>query len=76
VVVPPQLPEEVRTGWVAPAGDVNEFARMLNHALALNDTAYRAMSARARQFAEYMFSSESISAATRAIYAALLTRDR
>ena len=76
VVVPPHLPEEVRTGWVATAGDVNEFARMLNLALSLDDTSYRAMSARARQFAEYMFSSESTSAATRAVYAALLDRNR
>jgi glycosyltransferase involved in cell wall biosynthesis len=76
VVVPPQLPEEVRTGWVATAGDVNEFARMVNLALALDDTGYRAMSARARQFAEYMFSTESTAAATRAVYAALRARDR
>ena len=66
----------IRTGWVAKAGDVNEFARMLNLALALDDVGYRAMSARARQFAEYMFSSESTAAATRAVYASLLTRDR
>jgi glycosyltransferase involved in cell wall biosynthesis len=76
VVVPPHLPEEVRTGWVATAGDVNEFARMLNLALSLDDTGYRAMSARARQFAEYMFSSESTSAAILAVYAALLERNR
>lgn len=76
VVVPPQLPEEVRTGWVARAGDVNEFARALSLALTLDEVGYRAMSARARQFAEYMFSTEATSAAIRAVYASLLTRDR
>jgi glycosyltransferase involved in cell wall biosynthesis len=75
VVVPPNLPEEVRTGWVATAGDVNDFARALSSALALDDTAYRAMSARARQFAEYMLSVESAAAAMRSVYASLLARD-
>jgi glycosyltransferase involved in cell wall biosynthesis len=75
VVVPPYLPEDVRTGWVAAAGDPNDFARALGLALALDDTAYHAMSARARQFAEYMFSPESVAVATRAVYTSLLARD-
>jgi hypothetical protein len=33
------------------------------------------MSARARQFAQYMFSPESIAVATRAVYTSLLARD-
>jgi hypothetical protein len=33
------------------------------------------MSARARQFSQYMFSRHSIAIATRAVYASLLSRD-
>jgi hypothetical protein len=33
------------------------------------------MAARARQFAEYMFSPRSIAVATRAVYTSLLARD-
>lgn len=75
VVTPPEMPEDVRTGWVAKAGDAKEFARALNAAFALDDTAYRTMCARARQFAQYMFSPESMAAATLAVYDTLLERD-
>jgi glycosyltransferase involved in cell wall biosynthesis len=75
IVTPPEMPEDVRTGWVVKRGDPIEFARALTIALALDDTAYRAMSARARQFAHYMFSPQSIAAATRAVYTSLLARD-
>jgi glycosyltransferase involved in cell wall biosynthesis len=76
VVTPPQLPEDVRTGWIARAGDDVDLAQALSQALALDPTAYQAMSARARQFAEYMFSPDSVAAATRAVYVALLARER
>jgi glycosyltransferase involved in cell wall biosynthesis len=76
VVTPPQLPEDVRTGFVARTGDVADFAQALSQALALDPTAYQAMSARARQFAEYMFSPARVAAATRAVYVALLARER
>jgi glycosyltransferase involved in cell wall biosynthesis len=75
VVTPPEMPEDVRTGWLARPGDTMEFAHALSLALALDDTAYRAMVARARQFAEYMFSPTSVAAATRAVYTSLLARD-
>jgi glycosyltransferase involved in cell wall biosynthesis len=75
VVVPPYLPEDVRTGWVAMANDPDDFARALALALSLDRSAYNAMSARARQFAEYMFSPESVAVATRAVYTSLLARD-
>jgi glycosyltransferase involved in cell wall biosynthesis len=75
VVVPPRLPEELRTGWVTKPGDAIDFARGLTRALSLDATAYRAMSARARQFAEYMFSPQSVAEATRAVYTSLLARD-
>jgi glycosyltransferase involved in cell wall biosynthesis len=75
VVTPPEMPEDVRTGWVARSGDTMDFAKAIGSAFALDDTAYRAMSARARQFAEYMFSPQSVAVATRAVYTSLLARD-
>jgi glycosyltransferase involved in cell wall biosynthesis len=75
VVTPPQLPEDVRTGWVAKAGDAADFANALGLALGLDPVAYQAMSARARQFAEYTFSPNSVATATRAVYTSLLARD-
>jgi glycosyltransferase involved in cell wall biosynthesis len=69
------MPEDVRTGWLAKPGDAGEFAKALRLAFALDDTAYRTMSARARQFAEYMFSPHSVAVATRAVYTSLLARD-
>ena len=75
VVAPPRMPEDVRTGWVANPGDPAEFAQALGAALALNAGAYRQMSARARQFAEYMFSPESVAEAMRSVYTSLLARD-
>lgn len=75
VVAPPEMPEEVRTGWVAQPGNAQEFARALSEAFALDDSAYRTMAARARHFAEYMFSPHSATSATRAVYTTLLERD-
>ena len=75
VVAPPDMPEDVRTGWVVKAGDAQEFASAVIEAFALDDDAYRTMSARARHFAEYMFSPHSAAATTHAVYSALLERD-
>jgi len=74
-VTPPEMPEDVRTGWIADAGDAGDFARALGESLVLDATAYRALAARARQFAEYMFSPRSVAVATRAVYTSLLARD-
>jgi glycosyltransferase involved in cell wall biosynthesis len=75
IVTPPDMPEDVRTGWVVRRGDPIEFARALGAALSLDGNSYRAMSARARQFAEYMFSPQSVAVATRAVYTTLLARE-
>jgi glycosyltransferase involved in cell wall biosynthesis len=75
IVTPPEMPEDVRTGWIAKRGDPIEFARALGSALSLDGNAYRAMSARSRQFAEYMFSPTSVAVATRAVYTSLLARE-
>ncbi len=74
VAAPPEMPEEVRTGWVAKAGDAGEFAHALGEAFALDETAYGTMSERARHFAEYMFSPRNAVVATHAVYGALLAR--
>ena len=75
VLVPPRMPEELRTGWVVARGDPIGLAHALSLALRLDSTDYQAMAARARQFAEYMFSPQSAAAATRAVYMSLLARD-
>ncbi len=75
LVTPPHMPEDVRTGWVTTPGDALDLARALAAALSLDDDAYQAMCARARQFAEYMFSPESVAVATRAVYRSLLARE-
>jgi glycosyltransferase involved in cell wall biosynthesis len=75
IVAPPRMPEDVRTGWIARPDDPVDFAHALGVALSLDGTAYRRMSARARQFAEYMFSPESVADAIRSVYTSLLARD-
>jgi glycosyltransferase involved in cell wall biosynthesis len=72
IVTPPQMPEDVRTGWVTATGDALDIARALAAALSLDERAYQVMCARAREFAEYMFSPESVAVATRAVYMSLL----
>jgi glycosyltransferase involved in cell wall biosynthesis len=75
VLVPPRMPEELRTGWVVAPADPIGLAHALKLALELDPTSYQAMAARAREFAEYMFSPQSAAVATRAVYMSLLTRD-
>ena len=75
VLVPPRMPEDLRTGWVVAAADPIGLAHTLKVALQLGPAEYQAMAARARQFAEYMFSPQSAAAATRAVYMSLLARE-
>ena len=72
---PPRMREELRTGWVVRPGNVDETARAIAAALALDVTAYAALGARARQFAEFMFSPRSVAEAIRGVYTSLLARD-
>jgi glycosyltransferase involved in cell wall biosynthesis len=75
VVVPPRVADDLRTGWLTRPGDPQDLARAIRVALSLEDTVYQGFSARARQFAEYMFSPRSIAVAHRGVYTSLLARD-
>jgi glycosyltransferase involved in cell wall biosynthesis len=72
MMTPPRVADELRTGWEAAPGDPAELAKAIAAALALDPDDYRAHAARARQFAEYMFSSGRAAAAMLEIYASLL----
>jgi glycosyltransferase involved in cell wall biosynthesis len=72
---PPRMPEELRTGWLVRPGNIADLARACSQALKLNVTAYEALGARARQFAEFMFSPQSVADAIRGVYTSLLARD-
>jgi len=75
VLCPPRMADELRTGWTVPPGDADELAKALSAALALDITSYEALGARARQFAEFMFSPRSVAEAIRGVYTSLLARD-
>jgi glycosyltransferase involved in cell wall biosynthesis len=76
VIAPPRMPEELRTGWVVKPGDPIDLARAISGVLALDAAAYRALAARARQFADYMFSPRRVAAATLNVYSSLLEAER
>jgi glycosyltransferase involved in cell wall biosynthesis len=75
LLAPPRMREDLRTGWVVRPGNVGEMANAVRAALALNTTAYEALGARARQFAEFVFSPSSVAEAIRGVYTSLLARD-
>jgi glycosyltransferase involved in cell wall biosynthesis len=72
---PPRIPEYLRTGWLVRPGNVADLARCISAALNLRGTAYEALGARARQFAEFMFSPQSVAEAMRGVYTSLLACD-
>jgi glycosyltransferase involved in cell wall biosynthesis len=74
LLCPPRIQDELRTGWLVQPGNVAELARAAAAALALDATSYQALGARARQFAEFMFSPPSVAEATRGVYTSLLAR--
>jgi glycosyltransferase involved in cell wall biosynthesis len=75
LLCPPRMRDELRTGWLVRPGNVGELGRAVSTALALDVTAYEALGARARQFAEFMFSPQSVAEAIRGVYTSLLARD-
>jgi glycosyltransferase involved in cell wall biosynthesis len=72
LLAPPRIADELRTGWVVPPGEAEELARALGEVLTLDEKATRALGERARQFAAYMFSPESVVTATLEVYNSLL----
>jgi glycosyltransferase involved in cell wall biosynthesis len=74
VITPPRMEEELRTGWVVRPGQAGDLAAGIGAVLSLNRKDYHAMGARARQFAEFMFSPQSVAAKMRGIYVSLLAR--
>jgi glycosyltransferase involved in cell wall biosynthesis len=74
VLAPPRMAEPLRTGWVVRPGHAGELARGISSALALDPKSYEAMGARARQFAEFMFSPQNVASGVRGLYTALLAR--
>jgi glycosyltransferase involved in cell wall biosynthesis len=75
VLCPPRMRDDLRTGWLVRPGNVGELARAVSAALALDVTSYEALGARARQFAEFVFSPQSVAEAIRGVYTSLLARD-
>jgi glycosyltransferase involved in cell wall biosynthesis len=74
VLTPPRMAEALRTGWVVRPGHAGELARGIGSALSMDRKAYDAMGARARQFAEFMFSPQNVAASIRQLYISLLSR--
>ncbi len=75
LLCPPRMRDELRTGWLVRPNNVSELARSITAALAMDVTAYEALGARARQFAEFAFSPQSVAEAIRGVYTSLLARD-
>lgn len=75
VLSPPRINEQLRTGWVVRPGQPGELARAIATVLKLDRIAFDALGARARQFAEFMFSPQSVAEAMRGVYTSILARD-
>ncbi len=75
VLCPPRMRDELRTGWLVRPGHAGDIAGAVAAALKLDVTAYEALGARARQFAEFMFSPQCVAEAIREVYTSLLARD-
>jgi glycosyltransferase involved in cell wall biosynthesis len=75
MLAPPRMPDELRTGWLVPPGDPLALSHAIRAVLSLDVVAYRALAARARQFAEFMFVPDSVAGAILAVYSSLLEGD-
>lgn len=72
LLAPPRMPKSLRTGWIVPPGDPQALAETLTEAISLDLAGYRALAARARRFAEFMFSPQNVAASVLKIYNELL----
>jgi len=76
VLAPPRADDDDRTGWVVPPGDPVALARAIAGALALDDSVWHAMAARARQSADTRFSPARVAGAMLRLYTDLLQGER
>jgi glycosyltransferase involved in cell wall biosynthesis len=76
ILAPPRMPDALRTGWLVQPADPVALAGALRESLSLDLAAYRALAARARQFAEFMFSPQNVATSVLNIYANLLSGER
>jgi glycosyltransferase involved in cell wall biosynthesis len=75
VLCPPRMHDELRTGWLVRPGHIGEIALAIATVLKLEPAAYASLGARAREFAEFTFSPQSVAEAIREVYTSLLARD-
>jgi glycosyltransferase involved in cell wall biosynthesis len=71
VLVPPQVAEEARLGWLTPPDDPVALARTLAAAAAIEKGELRTMGVRGRKFALATFAPAHIAASTLAVYSTL-----
>jgi glycosyltransferase involved in cell wall biosynthesis len=75
LLAPPRVPEDLRTGWLVPPGEALTLAETIEAAMALDDTTYSTLGARAREFVTFVFSPPRVAAATLAVYTSVLEGD-
>ena len=71
VLAPPNVREELRTGWLAEPDDPVSFARSIAAALAAEASAYNAIGTRARRLAGQFFTPARTAASALDLYASL-----
>jgi glycosyltransferase involved in cell wall biosynthesis len=76
ILAPPRMPNDLRTGWLVRPADPVALAAALRECLSLDLASYRALAARARQFAQFMFSPQNVATSVLNIYASLLSGQR
>jgi glycosyltransferase involved in cell wall biosynthesis len=74
VLAPPRMSDELRTGWVVRPNHPPNL-RQPSKRRSRSTSLRQRHSARARQFAEFMFSPQSVAEAIREVYTSLLSRD-
>jgi len=72
VLAPPEIPEDLRTGWRVPPGDAGALAEAIRKALALDEAARTEMTDRALDHVRRNFSVETMCARTLDVYRKVL----
>jgi glycosyltransferase involved in cell wall biosynthesis len=75
LLCPSRMRDELRTGWLVRPGYLAELAQAVGAELALDITSYKALGARARQFAEFhVFAAKRCRSHSRSLYLAASSR--